>query len=361
MKNMRDNPTKPSQKTPRILIIRLDYIGDMLCTTALMSAIRDNYPNCYLAVLAHSYNRSVIEHNTDIDAVFQYIFSRQLERNPHPGKISSLIDRLKLVLKLRAIHFDYVIIPNGGRYMSSIQFAWQLGAKHVFFIDESLAFDDRIPEHVETRLIEHETLAGFRVSGDLLKNINPEDYKLQLNLPTKNNLVQRVQNEKNLPIIGLNFSARVPERSWSLRNWCKLAVVLAKNNQLYIFGTPEMWDDPQFKAEASKSGLYELSKNSQYTALVRTKTFLEMAEVISDCDILISTDGGAVHVAAALKKPAVVLFENRPEKYNRWYPWGVEYTVVTSKTSAEVEGITINDVVNGHEKLMAKISLQKNY
>ncbi len=346
------------KKSPRVLIIRLDYMGDMLCTTALMSAIRQKHPNCYLAVLAHTYNRSVIENNTDIDEIFQYIFSRQLQRNPRPNKLFSLIDRIKLLLKLRAMHFDYVIIPNGGRYMSSVQFAWQLGAKHVYSIDDDFAFDDRIPEHASSRKMEHETLAGFRVAKELLGDVNPQDYHLKLTIPSnfRSQLILQFPRLDNSPVIGINFSARVPERVWSLANWCQLAVRLAEHNQIVIFGAPEMWSDVEFKQEAMSSSLSTLSSAGIRVKFWPTQTFLDMAAAIADCDILVSTDGGAVHVGAALRKPTVVLFENRPEKYKRWYPWGVEHTVVTPRIGRDVKGISIEDTFNACMNIQIKLT-----
>ena len=347
-KNISDASLNLSKKSPRVLIIRLDYIGDMLCTTALMSAIRHKFPNCYLAVLAQTYNRSVIENNTDIDDIFQYIFSRQLERNPRPNRLLSLLDRVKLLLKLRHMHFDYIIIPNGDRYMSSVQFAWQLGAKNVCSIDDDFAFDDRVPEHVASRTMEHETLAGFRVAKKLLGDIIPQDYYLQLNLPLNlhNQLSDKFPRCDNLPVMALNFSARVPERVWSLGKWCKLAVKLAEQNQIVIFGAPDMWNSVEFKFEAASSGLLSLATAGGKVKFWPTESFLDMAAAIADCDILVSTDGGAVHVGAALRKPVVVLFENRPEKYKRWYPWGVQYAVVVSQIGLDVAGICIEDTFN---------------
>jgi len=355
-KNISDASLNLSRKSPRVLIIRLDYIGDMLCTTALMSAIRHKFPNCYLAVLAQTYNRSVIENNTDIDDIFQYIFSRQLERNPRPNRLLSLLDRVKLLLKLRHMHFDYVIIPNGGRYMSSLQFAWQLGAKHVCSIDDDFAFDDRVPEHAATRKMEHETLAGFRVAKNLLGDINPQDFYLQLNLTPNlhNQLSDKFPRCGNLPVIALNFSARVPERVWSLAKWCQLAVKLAEHNQIVIFGAPDMWNSAEFKFEAASSGLLCLATDGCKVKFWPTQSFLDMAAAIADCDILVSTDGGAVHVGAALRKPVVVLFENRPEKYKRWYPWGVQYAVVVSRTGLDVEGISIEDTFNACIKIQSQ-------
>lgn len=355
-------------KKPRVLIIRLDYLGDMLCTTALMAAIRCRYPRAYLAVLGHAYNRPVIEGNPDIDDFFQYIFSRERARNPRPGWLATLYDRLSLLLRLRAKRFDYVIIPNGGRYMSAVQFAWQLGAKQVCAIADDLAFDDRVPEIVASRPMEHETLAGFRVARELLGEVNPQDYRLKLRVPEREvsplrtalwaalQQLEGVGAQPLAPVIALNFSARVPERIWSVDNWCRLAVRLARRYRVFVLGAPDLWGSVEFRDAAETTGLQTLANGVGAKALFwPTQSFTDLALAIAECDLLVSTDGGAVHVGAALNKPEVVLFENRPEKYLRWYPWGVEYAVVVAQNTVAVAGIEVEAVETACVDVLARV------
>jgi ADP-heptose:LPS heptosyltransferase len=341
-------------KAPRILVIRLDYLGDMLCSTALLSAIRQKFPGCYLAVLARSYTRCVLDGNEDIDAVFQYIFSRERERNPRPGLIGSMIDRVKLIRKLRSSSFDYVVVPNGDRHMSAIQFAWQLGAREVLCVDKDSAFDDRNPDHVAHRRMEHEVIAGFRIARKLLGDVDPRDFGLRLHIPVaaKGQLRKLHPRRGNRPSIALSFSARVAERIWGYSNWCELAVRLAEEYQVVVLGSPSLWQDPDFRRDAAASGLQGLAEDGGKAVIFfPTEGFLDLAAAIDDCDLLVSTDGGPVHVGAALKKPVVALFEDRPEKYKRWYPWGVPHEIVVSKTSIEVAGIAVEDVVAAIERV----------
>ena len=44
----------------RVLIIRRDNIGDLVCTTPLFSALREALPNAYLAALVNSYNAEAL-------------------------------------------------------------------------------------------------------------------------------------------------------------------------------------------------------------------------------------------------------------------------------------------------------------
>jgi len=345
-------------KTPRVLLIRLDYLGDMLSATPLLAAIREKYPDCYLAVLGYSYNRCVIENNPDVDDFFHYVFSRERARNPRPGFFASLLDRMQLLRKLRAIQFDYVIIPNGGRYMSSVQFAWQLGAKHVVFNGPDTAFDDWNPEHIANRPMEHEAIAGFRVAHDLVGDVAPEKFAMKLPVPPAcaGKFRNALPAYGGLPVVAINFSAREEGRIWGAENCCELAVRLAKNNRVIVFGAPALWDDQDFRRHAADSGLAALKQAGKRVAFIPTNDFQELTALLDECDILISSDGGPLHMGAALGKPVVALFENRPEKFKRWYPWGVKHQIVIPQTGIGVKGITVDQVVAAYEKLCAGVA-----
>ena len=56
-------------RSPRILVIRRDNIGDLACTTPLLRALRSQLPDAYLAALVTQYNAAVLAGNPDLDAV----------------------------------------------------------------------------------------------------------------------------------------------------------------------------------------------------------------------------------------------------------------------------------------------------
>ena len=68
-------------------------------------------------------------------------------------------------------------------------------------------------------------------------------------------------------------------------------------------------------------------------------------------DIVVSADSAPVHLASALGLPVVALFEDRPEKYLRWHPLGVEHVIQESAyVPAVAEGLAVQ-LVNGASHL----------
>ena len=56
----------------RILVIRRDNIGDLLCATPLIHALRARFPHAALDVLANAYNAPILDGHPDIDRVVRY-------------------------------------------------------------------------------------------------------------------------------------------------------------------------------------------------------------------------------------------------------------------------------------------------
>jgi len=299
----------------RILVIRIDFLGDMVCTTAFLHALKARWPTAEIHVLANTYNRSVLDGNPDVSAVHTYVYSKQCERNDRPGRLRSLVDRFNLILRLRRLKFDLLIVPNGGRHKNSIQFARQLGVTDSRWHDERSEFDDRVPEHAANRPIRHEALSGFMLVPEL-GEVDAHELKLHV-YPDPSLRAQWLAalGPRRRPRVGLFVSNKAAERRWEARKWNRLASTLAEHADVIVFR------DPRESAGADRSGIANVRE-------VSPPTVPELIAAMSALDLVISADSAPVHLAAALGVPVVALFENRPEKWGRWHPLGVRHVVL---------------------------------
>jgi len=76
-----------AQGTPRILVVRRDNIGDLVCTTPLIDALRARHPGAHLAALVTTYNAAVLARNPALDAVHLAIdnFARSVRGRTKPA------------------------------------------------------------------------------------------------------------------------------------------------------------------------------------------------------------------------------------------------------------------------------------
>ena len=58
--------------SPKILIVRRDNIGDLICTLPLVSSLRKLFPKGRIDILVNSYSAAVVSRHPDIDNVYVY-------------------------------------------------------------------------------------------------------------------------------------------------------------------------------------------------------------------------------------------------------------------------------------------------
>ena len=88
--------------------------------------------------------------------------------------------------------------------------------------------------------------------------------------------------------------------------------------------------------------LYFLSANSIF----------EVAEIIRNCDFVITPDTSIVHIASCFNKPIVALFHNELRVLERYSPLSDKRKIIISKETNSFEGIEPADIIKGLEELM---------
>ena len=85
----------------RILIVEVNWLGDVLFSTPLVRAMREKFKNAYIACLAHPRTKEILEGNPRINEIIIYD-----EETCH----KSLLGKLCLILLLRKKRFDGQVI-----------------------------------------------------------------------------------------------------------------------------------------------------------------------------------------------------------------------------------------------------------
>lgn len=328
------------EKIKRILVIRIDFLGDMVCTTPLLHSLRQRWPESEIHVLANKYNAAVLIDNPDINKVHYYVYSRAFHKNIRPGLLNALIDRLRLIFRLRREKFNLLIIPNGGMNKNSIKFAKQLNVSDCRWHNSDTEFDDRKQSHIATRPMMHKAFSGYRLVPELAV---PALDKLRLWIyPQQGAVLQPlpVLQEGPRARIGFFVSNNSEARRWGWKKWKHLSEKVALLNDVIIFHAPEEifpgdWQDGE--------GVYRIS----------THSVADLIAEMSQLTIAVSADSAPVHIAAAMNIPVVALFESRPEKVLRWYPVGVRNIVIHQ--GRNVGCISVSSVYLAIEKLLIEI------
>ena len=159
--------------------------------------------------------------------------------------------------------------------------------------------------------------------------------------------------------IGIHISARKISQRWPVDRFAALLRALRKTGQrqFLLFWSPGAAGNPLHPGDddAAQRLLAELGDFP--LAPVRTENLETLIAGLALCDKLICSDGGAMHLAAALGKPIVCLFGDSDAA--RWRPWGVPYELL-QKDSREVTDIGVDEVADALSRLQSRIEATEN-
>src|SRR2546428_4325866 len=113
----------------RILVVSRDNIGDLVCTTPLVTAVRRRYPQGWIGALVNSYNAPVLERNPDLDEIIAYTKLKHLDEGQ--GGLAALGARLSSLWKLRRMELDYVVLATSDFVPRTARLARWLAPKNV--------------------------------------------------------------------------------------------------------------------------------------------------------------------------------------------------------------------------------------
>jgi len=328
----------------RILVIRRDNIGDLVCTTPLFSALRRHFPEAHIAALVNSYNAPVLNGNPEIDEV--HVYRKAKHREPGESRFSIWWQTWQLMRKLRQQNFDVAIVATPARQAAALKFAHWVRAKRVIAYGEAAdGIDDPLPLTLATT--GHETEAVMHLLHPLGIVEAPGAASITSNAK---DLAAIDVPEGDGPLVALHISARKPAQRWPLERYAALAHALRERHgaRLLLFWSPGAADHPQHPGDDDKANrLLALCRDIPLVACP-THRLEELIAGLARCDRVVCSDGGAMHLAAGLGKPIVCFFGN--SNAERWRPWGVSYELL-QPPSRKVSDVSVDDALAAYEAL----------
>jgi ADP-heptose:LPS heptosyltransferase len=340
---------------PSILVVRRDNIGDLVCTLPLISALRRRYPTAYLAALVNSYNAPVLAGNPELDDVFLYGKSKHLK--PGSSLFGNWLARFKMIWELRRQSFDLVVLASPAPTKHWFRAAKLVGAKDVLAIEAGgqplpgfITLPVRPPigfgqlHAVEQNLVLLSGLAIATQAGEL--RIYPDPKIL---VDVKNSIVRQFGDERK-QVIGLHISARKVSQRWDALKFVELIrqMYAQRDCRFVLFWSPGPANDPKHPGDDDKAAMIMNAVSGIPLLPMATRTLPELIAGLAVIDQMICSDGGAMHLAAALGKPMVCLFGDSDARV--WHPWGVPYRII-QPDSRDVCEVLPEDVLRAFDEL----------
>jgi len=323
----------------RILVVRRDNIGDLVCTTPLFSALRKRFPEAWIGALVNSYNAPVLRGNPDVSEILAY---RKLKhREAGDTLLSSVWTRFRLIAALRRMKLDYVLLAGNAARASGL--ARALGAKSVVGLAAAGKPADSVPGG-------HEVEITFRLAQALGITGPPPAPAVAPDVAAVSRLRREICTRLAGAgrLIGIHISARKPSQRWPIERHAEVIRAVARRAGVLLFWSPGRATDARHPGDDENAQALALELRALPLLAVPTVDLGELIAGLSLCDRVICSDGGAMHLAAALAKPIVCLFGQSDAA--RWHPWGVPHALL-QPASRDVRDVAVADVLDALGRL----------
>jgi len=262
----------------KILIIQTAFLGDVILITPLIRALKKLFPQSKIDVLVIPQMSDILLHNPHIDEIL--IFDKR------KSKILNFVKTLSL---LRKKHYNIALLPHSSMTTSVLIFFSRIKTRVGFkrWLS-SLLLTQRVPFRKKIHRI--------KKNLDLLSPFSEAKFDIQTELFPDANDFEKAENL----LSGLDpvkkKIAFAPGSVWHTKRWLEayyreLAQKLVEAGfSIVLVGSPE-----------EKELCERIKPGSDAITIAGNATVLESAAVLKNCDLLVSNDCGALHIANAME------------------------------------------------------------
>jgi heptosyltransferase-2 len=284
----------------KIVVFLPNWLGDLVMATPTLRALRRHYgPETNIVGVMRPYLASVLAGTDWLDE--QWYF--------HPRSGEPHLGRRALVARLRRERFDLaVLLPNS---LGSALWAWWGGARRrVGYARDgrSLLLTDRVQVPRDHGMMVELPMVDYYLKLAEVAGCEPESPRLQLcvtaaDQQSADEAFGRLGLRRDGRIVALNSGSSNGEaRSWPIEHYGRLArqIVDRLDHQVLVMCGPKERDTALAIVEqAGGRGVFSMA--DQPLDLGTAKA------CIARTRLMVSTDSGPRHVAAALGRPVVTL------------------------------------------------------
>lgn len=307
----------------KLLVIKLDHIGDLVLTIPALKALRKRYPNIQLDVMVNPKSQAVIQELNEIDHIYLYD-SRDFDRDDHIEQ-EGLGRNISTIHKIRCEKYDICIGLRED--LSNIPIQLMCGAKENVSFSTNTQFAGYLDQSVENDESKH----AARIQFDLLKKLDVEMPKILVpEVPVSKDgrlwaeqfLLE--QERGNVSVrIGLSIGGGWFLNWWPVENYVRLAAKIKHtypDAEIILVGG---------SAEKKLEKSFQKIADFDYISAIGKADIGQMCALYEKMDLVVSNDGGPMHMATAVKTTVIALFG--PSPYQRFGPLGSDNIIITKK------------------------------
>jgi len=294
---------------PKILILRLSAVGDVIRTLPAVMALREYFPSSYIAWVVEEPSKTLLESQPEIDQVILLPRKRWTEGMKSIGKVWKTFKEMgQLTRELRKQKFDFVLDFHGIIKSGMISFL-SGSPKRIGYDRKSSREGNFLFSNIKVKL-PREKISRYQRNFALLKGLGLKvnDFHARLSIP------QRDKDYVESFFIGLNPPFRRPSiaihagtnpkaafKRWMPGHYAQLADRLIRELDATVIFT---WGPGELESvEAIRKEMREQSVLGP-----ETESLTQLGELFKHCDLYLGGDTGPMHIASLVGIPVVVIY-----------------------------------------------------
>lgn len=335
---------------PKILIVKLSAIGDVIHTLPALNALRRRYPRAHITWLVEPAAADLVLGHAALDRVLvsrrrQWV--RGIKTGPRAERLREII---RFARALRDTRYDFILdfqaLLKGSLWVALARGRRKIGFGPGMAHQEMswLFLSERIPAiSMEVHALERNLI--------MLEAVGIHTRRVEYRLPVAPSDVlwaRQALAGASRPVVAINPMAKWPTKLWVPERFAMLAdrLAAARGAAVVFTGGPEDRD----AIDAMIARMSRPAMNLAGETSLRT-----LAALYASVDCLVTTDTGPMHLAAAVDLPVVALFG--PTAPWRTGPYGRRHRVVRTAASCSpcfkrtcgtchcMTAITVDDVM----------------
>ena len=279
-----------------ILIIHTAFIGDIVLSTALVSKVKEKYPDSDIYYLTTPLGKEILNNNPKIKEIIVY---------DKRGKDRGVGAFISFVRKIRKLKIDVCLTPH--RYLRSSILCLLSGARiRVGYNIASLAFV--FNKKIKYDKTKHEVEKLLSFIDDNTKRYELEMYPNERDKIRIDTLLKNLSDNKKIILIA-------PGSKWFTKKWPEeyfrtLTQNLVKRDDLLIVITG-----------GKEEKEINLELDSKVLDLRGEITLLELAELTKRAVLVVSNDSAPIHITSAFPDTRIIGIFGPTVKDFGFFPW----------------------------------------
>jgi 3-deoxy-D-manno-octulosonic-acid transferase/heptosyltransferase-1 len=313
----------------KILIVKLSAIGDVIHTLPALTSLRRQYPDAQIDWLVEDAAADLVQGHAALSRALVWR-RREFVKLLKAGRLSSAARLfLSLLLEVRDTRYD-LILDFQALLKSSLWIFLARGRRKAGFgqgMEHSekspLFLNVRVPAvSMEVHALDRELmlLQALGIPGSQAFYDLPVDEKDE---EAAQRLLALSGLRSNQPFVAINPVAKWPTKLWAAERFRELAERLLKSGFQVVF-TGSKEDRPLIDEITGALGSSVMRLDGQTTLKV-------LSAIYRSASVVVSTDTGPMHLAAAVGTPVVALFG--PTAPWRTGPYGERHVVLRAEVS----------------------------